>query len=1051
MEKKYWKGLEELQQTKEYVSSTKNEFTEELPIVEMFNESIVEKNTGRRDFLKMMGFSVAAATIAASCEIPVRKAIPYVIKPEEIVPGVANWYASSYTDGGEYCSILVKSREGRPIKIEGNPNSPLTKGGTSARVQASVLSMYDTGRAKGASIDGKEASWDAIDSAMKTELAKGPVAIISSTVISPSTQALINEFVEKNKGSKHGVYDAHSSSGILSANEADFGVRAVPAYSFDKADVIVSFGADFLGTWIAPVQYTKQYITGRKLNKGKMEMNKHFQIESMLTLSGANADDRIVIHPSEEGLAVAGLYTLLNGGSCSLACAPALKKVADALMAAKGKSLVVSGSNDANVQLVVNHINALLENYGATIDITNVSHQRQGNDAEMAALIDDMAAGKFAGVMIYGCNPAYDYPNAKFAAALKKVAYSVSFNDRMDETTALCKYHTPDNHYLESWSDASPVSGEYSIVQPIIAPLFKTRQIQDSLLKWMGAETDFLAYLQTYWTKNVLVGDNMQEAWDMAVKNGVVSHETKAAAASAAKGDLNAALGAISSTYDGKKGTAVILYEKMAIGNGKYANNPWLQEMPDPITKTTWDNYACISYKTALDMKLLENNGSLFSDHKPLWDAKETRMITVTVNGVTIKLPTLVQPGMADDTIAIALGYGRTAAGKVGNGVGQNAYPFMTWTANAWCPIALKATAAATEDKFTLAQTQTHHSYEGRRVIKETTLEEYKKNPHEVNEDRREIVEATTTLYGPNRRFGDHEYKGHKWHMAIDLNSCIGCGNCTVACQSENNVSVVGKEHVIKAHEMHWIRIDRYYSIGNSQGGFNTMEKNINKDPQFQNVQVTFQPMLCQHCTNAPCENVCPVNATNHSSEGLNQMAYNRCIGTRYCANNCPYKVRRFNWLDWNGADSFEDNLHDDADMANSLTRMVLNPDVTVRARGVIEKCSFCVQRIQEGKLEAKKNDMMLTDGMIKTACQSSCPADAIVFGDINNEESEVRKIYDEEDKKRLYFVIEEINTQPSIGYLAKVRNTAKTGSWLEGKGVHEGAEEKHEGAAKHA
>ncbi|MEY2899810.1 MAG: hypothetical protein RL138_1863 [Bacteroidota bacterium] len=1051
MEKKYWKGLEELQANKEFKKAQKSEFQEELPLEDVFNEGIGEKNTGRRDFLKMMGFSVAAATIAASCEIPVRKAIPYVIKPEEIVPGVANWYASSYSDGGEYCSIMVKSREGRPIKVEGNPNSPLTKGGTSARVQASVLSLYDTGRAKGPSISGNEAKWDAIDTAITSALAAGPVAVLTSTVLSPSTQGVINDFVTKFNGT-HVTYDAHSSSGILAANEADFGTRAIPNYRFDKAEVIVSFGADFLGTWIAPVQYTKQYVAGRKLNNADMKMSKHFQIESMLSLAGANADNRIVIHPSEEGLAVSGLYNLLKGGSCNLACKAQLKQVADALMAAKGKSLVVSGSNDKNIQQVVNQINAMLENYGTTVDMSNVSYQRKGDDAAAATLLNDIKAGKYKSVLIAGCNPVYDYPKGDWAAALKGVACTISFNDRIDETTAACKYHTPDNHFLESWSDAAPMKGEYSLIQPVIAPLFKTRQMQDSLLKWSGASVDFLAYLQNYWTANVITNEgDKQAAWDNAVKNGVFSTGAAEATAMSPKGDVNAALSAIAATYSGKSDSvAVVLYEKVGLGNGKYANNPWLQEMPDPITKATWDNYACISYNYAMKLNLLENNASMFSDHKPLWDAKEVRMIEVSVNGAKVKLPAIVQPGMADNTIAIALGYGRTAAGKVGNGVGQNAYPLMTWANNAWLPVAFNAAVTTTNDKYTVAQTQTHHSYEGRRIVKETTLADHKHDPHAVNADRKEIVEATTTLYGDNRRFGDHEYKGHKWHMAIDLNSCIGCGNCTVACQSENNVSVVGKEHVVRAHEMHWIRIDRYYSIGNKEGGFNTMEKNINADPNFENVQVTFQPMLCQHCANAPCENVCPVNATNHSSEGLNQMAYNRCIGTRYCANNCPYKVRRFNWLDWNGADSFEGNLHDDADMANSLTRMVLNPDVTVRARGVIEKCSFCVQRIQEGKLEAKKNDMRLMDGMVKTACQSSCPADAIVFGDINDAQSAVRSIYDEEDTKRLYFVIEELNIQPSVGYLAKVRNTDKIASWKESKGAHEG-HESHEAHAEKA
>jgi molybdopterin-containing oxidoreductase family iron-sulfur binding subunit len=1068
MEKKYWKGLEEMQQTPEHKAQVQNEFSEELPLVEMFSDSLTSKSTGRRDFLKVMGFSVAAATLAASCEIPVRKAIPYVIKPEEVVPGVANWYASTYSDGGEYCSIIVKSREGRPIKIEGNHHSEITKGGTSARVQGSVLSLYDTARATTPSMGGAEATWDKIDAAIKSELAKGSAAIVTSSILSPTTKSVIADFIAKYPGSKHVTYDAQSYSGILTANESNFGKRALASYNFDKSNVIVSFGADFLGTWISPTEFTKQYVQGRKLNNGKMEMSKHFQIESNLSLTGANADERIVIHPTEEGLAVVGLYNILNGGTSNI---KGLDKAAKALAAAeKGTTLVVSGSNDANIQMVVNHINTMLGNYGSTVDINHHANYAQSNDAEVALLIEDMNAGKYATVMLLGCNPAYDYPTQKFAEAIKKVACRISFNDRMDETTKLCNYHTPDHHYLESWNDAEPKAGHYSICQPVIAPLFKTRQFQDSLLKWIDCPSDYYSYLQENWTKNILKGD--VNDWDNAVKMGVFSgaasaapkNEDKPAAkteekkstasASSAKGDINTAIAAISGTYSGKKNSmAVVLYEKVAIGNGKNSNNPWLMEMPDPITKTTWDNYACVSYDTALKLGLLENNGSLFSDHKPVWDAKETKMVTIKVGNTTIKLPSLVQPGLANDTIAIAVGYGRTAAGKVGNGVGQNAYPFKTWNGSTWISTAFDAQVTVTNDTFTLAQTQLHHSYEGRRVIKETTLKSHQANPKAVNEDREEIKAMMTTLYGPDKRYGDHKYEGHKWHMAIDLNSCTGCGNCTIACQSENNVSVVGKNHVVRGHEMHWMRIDRYYSVSDGKEGYNTMEKNINAHPDFQNVQVVFQPMMCQHCTNAPCENVCPVNATNHSSEGLNQMAYNRCIGTRYCANNCPYKVRRFNWMDWNGADSFEDNMMEEIEvlgMAENLTRMVLNPDVTVRARGVIEKCSFCVQRIQEGKLEAKKNNMMLADGMIKSACQSSCPADAIVFGDINNKESEVRKIYDAEDESRLYFVLEEIHVQPSVGYLAKVRNADGAASWLESKGEHH-HEEKHEGKKEHA
>jgi MoCo/4Fe-4S cofactor protein with predicted Tat translocation signal len=1049
MEKKYWKGLEELQSTKEHTAITQNEFKEDLPLVEMFDDKFGSNNTGRRDFLKMMGFSVAAATMAASCELPVRKAIPYLIKPEEVVPGVANWYASSYSEGGEYCSIMVKSREGRPIKIEGNSNSSITKGGTSARVQASILSLYDMGRSRFPSISGTQVKWDAIDAEIKNHLTQGPIAILTGTIISPSTKAVIKQFNDRYPDTKHITYDANSNSAMLMANEASFGKKMIPGYRFDLANVIVSFGADFLGSWISPIEYTKQYVVGRKLDNGKMEMSKHFQIESTLTLTGANADDRATIHPSEEGLAVAGLYSLLTGASCSLPCAGHLKEAAAALLAAKGTGLVVSGSNDINIQIVVNHINALLGNYGNTIDLGTANNQRQGIDGNMTQLIDDMLAGKYSSVLIAGCNPSFDYPTSKFNEGLKKVACSISFNDRNDETTTNCKYHTPDSHYLESWNDAEPKTGYYSITQPVIAPLFKTRQFQDSLLIWSDNTSDYYTFLENNFTKNVIGGG--KDDWESAVKNGVYEKPATASLGASPASDVAAALASLASNYSGKNDVRVITYEKVAMGNGKYANNPWLQEMPDPITKTTWDNYACISYDYAMELNLLDNNGSLFSDHKPLWDATKSKVINIKVGNTSIKLPILVQPGMAHKTVAIALGYGRTGAGKVGNNVGQNAYPLMTLLNGNWTGNSI-ATITATTEVFQLAQTQTHHSYEGRRIIKETTLEKFKKNPKEVNEDRDEIKAMMTTLYGNDKRYGEHEYKGHKWHMSIDLNSCIGCGNCTIACQSENNVSVVGKEHVVRAHEMHWIRIDRYYSIGDGKGGFNTMEKNINQKPDFDNVQVVFQPMLCQHCANAPCENVCPVNATNHSSEGLNQMAYNRCIGTRYCANNCPYKVRRFNWLDWNGADSFDDNLMaDPGDMVNDLTRMVLNPDVTVRARGVIEKCSFCVQRIQEGKLEAKKNNMMLQDGMVKTACQSSCPADAIVFGDINNKESAVRKIYDAEDERRLYFVIEEIHTQSSIGYLAKVRNSNTTGTWLESKGEahheasHEGAhEEKH-------
>ncbi|NIG52628.1 TAT-variant-translocated molybdopterin oxidoreductase [Chitinophaga sp. Cy-1792] len=996
-QKKYWKGLEELHNTDAHQEIVKNEFSEELPFE---SEGLLNATTPRRDFLKYLGFTTAAATIAASCETPIKKAIPYVNKPEEITPGVANYYASSYTIDGEYLPLLVKTREGRPIKIEGNTSSSITGGATTAKSQGAVLSLYDVARLRFPTIGGNETTWTELDKQVSAALAGlggAPVVLLSTTLLSPTTKKVIGEFLAKYPNSRHVVYDAVSYSGMLDANQASFGKRVIPSYHFENAQTVVNLGADFLGTWLNPAEYSKQFAATRKINAKNPEMSKHFVFESHMSLSGANADYRYTHKPSETGKVALALLAAVNGNAVSGVdgkLAEGVKKAAAELKKTAGKSLVVSGSNDVNVQIIVNAINNAVGAYGATIDLANPSNYRQGSDAEMVKLVSDMNAGSIGAVLVYGANPAYDYFDAaKFSEGLKKVKLTVSFNDRVDETTELCKFAAPDHHFLESWNDAEGKPGYYSFVQPTIAPLFKTRAIQDTLLTWAGNTTQWVDYLKNEWIAKL----GGAEAWDKVLQDGIVEPATAPAMGGGSfSGDVAAATAKIGGVKGGKY--EVVLYEKVSIGNGRLANNPWLQEMPDPITRATWDNYACVSNTLAKTFST-----ELGDDYEI---NAEKKVLKITANGKTVELPLLILPGMHPEVIAIAVGYGRSEkTGKAAGGIGKNAYPFVSYNGQNFDYFAPAEAPVATGAKYPLGLTQTHNSYEGRPIIKETTLDEFKANPKEVNEDREELLKFGKDFRKDATLYPSFSYPGIKWGMSIDLNTCFGCGACTIACQAENNVSVVGKEEVVKAHEMHWLRIDRYFS-----GDEN-------------NPEVVFQPMLCQHCDNAPCENVCPVGATNHSSEGINQMAYNRCIGTRYCANNCPYKVRRLNWRDWNGADSFENNLYDVADMNDNLTRMVLNPDVVVRSRGVMEKCSFCVQRLQDAKLTAKKAGRPMKDGEAKTACQQACAADAIVFGNVNDKNSAIYKIRNEEQTERMYYVLEETHVLPSINYLAKIRN----------------------------
>lgn len=998
--KKYWKGLEEINKTPEFVEKNKNEFAESLPIEELLEGSGLKAATPRRDFLKAMGFGLGAVSLAACNVAPVQKAIPYLIKPEEVTPGIPNYYASSYKGG----SILVKTREGRPIKVEGNPNCIINKGGLSAQAQATVLDLYDISKLKGPWFKGAEQSWEDVDQHVKGELNKiqalgKTIALVSSTINSPSTKSVITDFTTQFPSTKHITIDPVSYAGIIKANEASFGKAVLPQYRFDKANVIVSFGADFLGTWISPVQFTKQYVSNRGMaSLNEKRMSRHIQFEAGMSMTGTNADSRIAIKLSEEGPALLALYAAVTGsslGNSSLGenkvADSAIKLAALELLNSKGAALVVSGSNDIATQTIVNAINSALGSYGTTIDLDNPSYQYTGKEADLSVLLADMKAGKVGAVMFLDANPAYSLPNTKeFAEALKKVSLTISFSDREDETAGLCQLIAPNHNFLESWGDANGVEGYYSLIQPTINPIYNTRQAEQSLLIWSNNPvSDYYTYVRNNWEKSVLLAAGKK--WDEILQSGFVVLPAKAVGTSVFAGNVAASASIISAQSKSiAKDIELHVYQSVAIGSGQQANNPLLQETPDPVSKVTWDNYAALNPKYAESLGLAQYD-----------------VVTLKGGDYQIDLPVLFQPGQAQGTVSVALGYGRTKAGKVADGVGQNAYPFLVMS-NGTFQFVNNVTITKTGAVEELAQTQTHHSFEGRNIIREATFAQYKEDATHGSGNHGAKHE-TYDLWNK------YEQPGHNWVMAIDLNACTGCGACIVACNTENNVPVVGKDEVRRRRDMHWIRIDRYYTF-NEEGKQITEEKEIDHiEGRMENVSVVHQPMMCQHCEHAPCETVCPVLATVHSTEGLNHMAYNRCVGTRYCANNCPYKVRRFNWFNyWN--DSRFDNY-----LNNEFTQLVLNPDVTTRSRGVMEKCSMCIQRIQAGKLKAKIEKRPLVDGDVKVACQQTCPANAIVFGDANDPNSEVSKALKNE---RTYYVLEELNVQPGVGYMTKITNT---------------------------
>ena len=1007
--KKYWKSVEELNENSSIVEKLqKSEFTEDLPTDKFLGdkETLEASDTSRRDFLKYVGFSTAVASLAA-CEGPVVNSIPYVVKPDNIIPGIADFYASSIADGYDFANILVKVREGRPIKIE--PNKDSMSGATNARVQASVLSLYDNSRLRGPLSKGEETDYATLDKEVIAHLneakTKGlKIVLLSGTKASPSLNQLVGEFGESFGNFEHVVYDAVSEDAALNAFEKMYGVRALADYNFGKAEVIVSVGADFLGDWQGG-NFSPSYAKGRKPKKGKM--SRHIQFESNMTLTGGNSDKRILVKPSEQLQVMSKLYeAIVNGKSAGNAnpTDDAISKAVSQLKKAGSNALVVTGVQDENAQLLALAINAALQS--KAIDVNNYRNVRQGNSAKLQQLIKDMNSGSIGAVIIANSNPAYTLANAtEFTEALSKVALTVNFALSLDQTAAISNYVIASPHFLESWGDVEIISGNYSLIQPTIQPLFKTRQLEDSLLAWMGSETASYDYIKNYWQANVLGG----KSWNKTLQSGTFSSSVENIL-SINEIDFSAASAALAKTNGAEMELTV--YAKTGLGDGQQANNPWLQELPDPITRTSWDNYLLISRVDAESLGITNrtaDNGALDGD-----------LVTIKADGVTLEnVPAYIQPGQAAGSVAIAIGYGRTDLKKDMN-VGVNAYPLSSG-------VFQSVSIEKTEGEYKFACVQLHHTIMGREgeITKETTLADFVSKPKEdwnqaplFSLDHQEVTQDKVDLW---EKFDDT--LGTLFNLSIDLATCTGCAACVVACHAENNVPVVGKHEIRVSRDMHWLRIDRYYTSdmtvakGQEDGTFGSGDFFKAQGEPSDAPEVAFQPVMCQHCSHAPCETVCPVAATSHGRQGQNQMAYNRCIGTRYCANNCPYRVRRFNWFKYANNNEFDFNMN------NDLGRMVLNPDVTVRSRGVMEKCSFCIQKTQLTILNAKKEGRPVADGEFASACSSACPTGAMVFGDVNNTKTEVAHLSEDD---RSFKLLDFVGTKPNVFYQLKVKNTTE-------------------------
>ena len=982
-------------------------------------------SSDRRSFLKALGFGLASVSISACSRASAVKVLPYLEAPQEIIPGRAYKIATTCTGCSAGCGVLAKCKDGRPIKLEGNPEHPLSLGGLCAVGQAALLSLYDSkrlGSAQKAKDNGngrhrsfETISLDAADRELRARFEEirqqgGRVRILTGSINSPSTLLQIKTFVSSFKDARHVSYDPLSCSAIREAHEKTHGISALPGYRLDRAELIVSFDADFLGTWISPVSFARASRATQDLDGQRPNKARHVQLEARMSLTGTSADERLRLAPWERAGALTMLCVRLeeHKGIPKALETDALptgsfwtviENLARDLWKARGKSLVLCGSNSVDEQILTNYANHLLGNYGKSLDLEQVSLQAKGDDRALRALLLELEDGTVDLLLVSGANPVYDLP-AALPAAIRKTKTLLSTAAAMDETARVSDYVIPEPHALEAWNDAEPVAGLFSLTQPTVPPMGRAetlrrgRTLRESLARWLGDNREDRKLLEDFWQEKMFPKqskiDTFRAFFDNALRNGYVElpSDQRKAASSFRK---QAIQGKVTGAAPGKDQLRLVLYPKLAMLAGQHAHNPWLQELPDPVTKVAWDNYACLSPVTAKRLGVLHGQMMQVSSEQ----------------GPSLDLPVLIQPGQHDNIVAVALGYGRAGTDRFkdigpdwfearatveeGAVVGRNAAVFLSFRDGELGYDSTDVKLVKKSGRVDFACTQDHHSltipahlapkgHEVRDTVQWTTLAQYQENPahaiHRSHENEKDLWHD------------DHKNDGPRWGMTIDLSACTGCSACVISCQAENNIPVVGKDEVRRHREMQWLRIDRYFQGDGDE------------------VTTFHQPMMCQHCAHAPCETVCPVLATVHSADGLNQQIYNRCVGTRYCANNCPYKVRRFNWFNYS---------HDD-----KMQNMALNPDVTIRSRGVMEKCSMCIQRIQEAKAEARRTGIPVKDGDIQTACQQSCPSTAISFGDLEDPKS---KVVQKMESNRAYTVLNELNVKPSVNYLANVRD----------------------------
>jgi molybdopterin-containing oxidoreductase family iron-sulfur binding subunit len=974
-EKRVWRGLDQLAGTPDYRDFVASEFPHD-PRAEA-------KGVSRRSALKLMAASAALGGLTACTKLPTEKIVPYAQQqPEDFVPGKPLFYATAMPMAGYATGLLVESHMGRPTKVEGNPSHPASLGAANVFAQASVLTLYDPDRAQVVVYRGRIGDWSRFLTSMDESRAelltrKGVgLRILTGVVTSPALADQIRSVLALFPQAKWHQYEPGSRDTVREGSKLAFGEYVNTVYHLDQADVIVSLDADFLTAGPGAVRYARDFADKRRVTGPESTMNRLYVAESTPTVTGAMADHRLPLRATDVEAFARALADALagKGGSAAPSRVPAswIPALVRDLQKRRGASLVIAGEQQSPaVHALAHAMNDALGNVGKTVHYTSPVEANPVNGIEsLKELVAEMQGGQVDTLLMLGVNPVYNAPaDLHFKDSLLKVRTRIHLSLYEDETAELCHWHIPEAHFLESWGDARAYDGTISIIQPLIAPLYDGKSAHEILAVLSGQEEPSgHDVVRGYWQRQK-PGADFEQFWQTSLNNGVIADS--ALAPKPVK--LNPALSAAAANAANAGGIEVVLRPDPSIGDGSFANNGWLQELPKPLTKLTWDNAALVSPTSA--RKLGVTNGDV---------------VKVSGNGQTVEAPIWITPGHADDSITLHLGYGRRRAGHVGTGRGFNAYLLST-TENPWLGT---ATVEKTGKTYQLVTTQHHHimGKEGeereeesvaalqRKLVRGATLEEFRKNPEMIHEEGEEN--------GPSIYPG-YAYNGNAWGMSIDLNSCIGCNACVVACQSENNIAVVGKDQVARGREMHWIRVDSYF-----QGG-------------LENPEIYNQPVPCMHCENAPCEYVCPVGATVHSPEGLNEMVYNRCVGTRYCSNNCPYKVRRFNFYLF-------------SDWTTPSLEPLRNPDVSVRSRGVMEKCSYCIQRINKVKLAAEKEDREIHDGEILTACQQTCPAQAIVFGNINDKDSRVAKL---KAQARNYGILTDLNTRPRTTYLAKLRN----------------------------